>query len=63
MVNEIDPLRFTEERQASHNKDSAFEFGLAMNNVDGYRCLEAFGDDLSLEDATLIETDDLLMTA
>ena len=62
MLNYNDPLRHAEEIQGGQIGDSLSGGGLSFHNIDGYQCLEAFGDDLSLEDALLIDTDDLLMS-
>ena len=60
MFNYNDPLRLVEETQGG---DSASRTTIPLHMIDGYRCLEAFGDDLSLEDTPLIDMDDLLITA
>ena len=63
MFNYNDPLRLAEETQGGHIGDSASRTTIPLDMIDGYRCLEAFGDDLSLEDTPLIDMDDLLITA
>ncbi|MBM08309.1 MAG: hypothetical protein CMF69_01830 [Magnetovibrio sp.] len=63
MLKHIDPLRLAEEIQESQVGERA-DFGIfSSNSSDGFQCLEAFGDDLSLEDDPLLDTDDLLITA
>ena len=62
MLNYNDPLRHVEDIQGGQIGDSPLGGGVPLHNIDGYQCLEAFGDDLTLEDALLIDTDDLLMS-
>ena len=63
MINYNDPLRLAEEIQGSRISDSDPRTANPVHMIDGYRCLEALGDDLSLEDTPLIDMDDLLITA
>ena len=62
MFNYNDPLQLAEETQGGHIGDSASRTTIPLHMIDGYRCLEAIGDDLSLEDTPLIDMDDLLIT-
>ena len=61
MINYNDPLRLAEEIQGGGISDSDPRTASPVNMIDGYRCLEALGDDLSLEDTPLIDMDDLLI--
>ena len=63
MFNYIDPLRLAEETLGSHTGDSTSRVAMPQHMSDGYRCLQTFGDDLSLEDTLLIDMDDLIITA
>ncbi len=55
-----DMTAFGEESTGMESRDFILATGLFGANDDGYRCLAAFGDDLSLTDAPLLELDDLL---
>ena len=63
MISYNDPLRLDEETHGDHIADGAARTAISQHMRDGYRCLQALGDDLSLEDTALIDTDDLLITA
>ena len=62
MNNYNDPLRLAEEIQGVQNNDNASTMAIPLHMIDGYRCLQAFGDDLSLEDTPLVDMEDLLFT-
>ena len=63
MINYNDPLRLAEEIQDGRINDSDPRMASPVDINDGYRCLEAFGNDLSLEDTPLVDMDDLLIMA
>ena len=62
MISYNDPLRLAEENQGTQVNDSTSTTAIPLHMIDGYRCLQAFGDDLSLEDTPLVDMEDLLFT-
>ena len=62
MIDYNDPLRLAEEIQGTQVNDSASTTAIPLHMIDGYSCLQAFGDDLSLEDAPLVEMDDFVLS-
>jgi len=62
MIDYNGPLRLTEEIQGGQVSDSASTTTIPLHMIDGYSCLQAFGDDLSLEDTPLVDMEDLIFT-
>ena len=60
MLMHNNPRRYAEDILAAQGDDT--NSTLALHSFDGYQCLEAFGDDLSLEDAPLVEMDDFVLS-
>tara|TARA_B100001250_G_scaffold307604_1_gene269442 strand:- start:46 stop:237 length:192 start_codon:yes stop_codon:yes gene_type:complete len=63
MFKHNDPLRLADEIQEPQNSDGMYAGSAQLSSIDGFQCLEAFGDDLSLEDSPLLDMEDLLLTA
>lgn len=60
MLMRDDPLKFADDAALPQDGGIALEAALSLHDDDGYRCLEALGDDLSLENTPLVDMDDLL---
>ena len=60
MLMHDDPTKFAEESLLIRDGAMSLETAGFPVGEDGYRCLEACGDDLSLENTPLIDMDDLL---
>jgi hypothetical protein len=55
-----DPNNYGDDPAMLAGGDDFMQAALCHSVGDGFRCLETFGDDLSLEDTPLIDMDDLL---
>jgi len=62
MLMHDDTMKFGDDGQGTLSDDSLFKAALFQQTGDGYQCLEALGDDLSLEDTRLVDMDDLLLS-
>ena len=60
MLMHNNPRRYAEDILVAQGDDA--NSTPVLHSFDGYQCLEAFGDDLSLEDAPLVEVDDFLLS-
>ncbi len=60
MLMHENPYTYTDDLAVLDGAENMIKAALHHTLGDGYRCLETVGDDLSLEDALLVDMDDFL---